>query len=41
MNVLIFGIVFIFVVLFFPKGIIGIPKLLRRKKSSAVSVKET
>jgi branched-chain amino acid transport system permease protein len=37
MNVLIFGIVFIFVVLFFPKGIIGIPKLLRRKKSSVVN----
>jgi len=32
MNVLIFGIVFIFTVLFFPKGIIGIGKLLRKKK---------
>jgi branched-chain amino acid transport system permease protein len=32
MNVLIFGIVFIFTVLFFPKGIIGIGNLLRRKK---------
>ena len=41
MNVLIFGIVFIFAVLFFPKGIIGIPKLLQRKKASVVSVKET
>ena len=40
MNVLIFGIVFIFTVLFFPKGIIGIPKLLQKKKSSVVSVKE-
>jgi branched-chain amino acid transport system permease protein len=33
MNVLIFGIVFIFTVLFFPKGIIGIAKLLRKKKA--------
>ena len=40
MNVLIFGIVFIFTVLFFPQGIIGIPKLLRKKKLSVVSVKE-
>jgi branched-chain amino acid transport system permease protein len=32
MNVLIFGIVFIFTVLFFPKGIIGIGKLLQKKK---------
>ncbi len=40
MNVLIFGVVFIFTVLFFPKGIIGIPKLLRKKKSPGLSVKE-
>jgi len=39
-NVLIFGIVFIFTVLFFPKGIIGIPKLLQKKKLSVVSMKE-
>ncbi len=32
MNVLIFGIVFIFTVLFFPKGIIGIGRLMRKKK---------
>ena len=41
MNVLIFGVVFIFTVLFFPKGIIGIAKFLRKKKSSVASVKET
>jgi len=41
MNVLIFGIVFIFIVLFLPKGIIGIAKLLQTKKSLVVSPKET
>ncbi len=41
MNVLIFGIVFIFIVLFLPKGIIGIAKLLQTEKSSVASPKET
>ncbi|MEW6663921.1 MAG: branched-chain amino acid ABC transporter permease [Thermodesulfobacteriota bacterium] len=40
MNVLIFGIVFILTVLFFPKGIIGIPQLLRRRKPSVPLVKK-
>lgn len=42
MNVLIFGIVFIFAVLFLPKGLIGIIGMVRSaKKSKVVSAKET
>ncbi len=41
MNVLIFGIVFIFIVLFLPKGIIGIAKLKILKKRTSIMVKET
>jgi len=38
MNVLIFGIVFIFIVLFLPKGIIGVAKLsLIQKRTSVIS----
>ena len=37
MNVLIFGLVFIFTVLFFPKGIIGIAKQLRAKRRASPS----
>jgi hypothetical protein len=41
MNVLIFGIVFIFTVLFLPKGLIGIVGMVRgAKKSQDVSAKK-